>query len=93
MTYGKDPGHGRDVKTKEASADTCEGSYKVLEATLSSRRGVLWSCIPGSSQSLLNTERFGRYRSPYNSCMNLLTFGILAEMPGGYLGWDPVKVG
>jgi len=51
MTYGKDSGHRRDIKTKKASANTCKRPYKELEATLSGRRGFSWSYILGSSQS------------------------------------------
>jgi hypothetical protein len=64
VTYGKDSGHRRDVKTEKASANTCEGPYKVLEATLSGRRGISWSYIPGSSQSLSNTTKFSQYCRP-----------------------------
>ena len=49
MTYSKDSRHRRHIKTKKASANTCESPYKVLEATLSGRR-ISWSYILGSSQ-------------------------------------------
>ena len=40
VTYSKDTGHRRDVKTEKAPANTREGPYKVLEAILSGRRGI-----------------------------------------------------